>query len=70
MINRPIINQIQELDIPKKYFQGLTIFSKPDKFLPVDFWRLEPREFLGSYYMLCDFTQGHGQIVHDYLKEE
>jgi len=35
-----------------------------------DFWRLEPREFLGSYYMLCDFTQGHGQIVYDYLKKE
>ena len=28
MINRPIINQIQELDIPKKYFQGLTPFFK------------------------------------------
>ena len=52
-----------------------TLFKGPGvvSFQPTvsgDFWRLEPREFVSSYYMLCDFTQGHGKIVYDYFKKE
>ena len=34
-----------------------------------DFWRLEPKEFLGAYYQECDYTQGHGEVILDYLAE-
>ena len=34
-----------------------------------DFWRLQPKEFLGSFYQVFDFTQGHGKVVYDYLTE-
>lgn len=29
-----------------------------------------PREYFGAYYMELDFTEGYGEIVHDFLKEE
>ena len=50
-----------------KLFKGPGVVS----FRPTvagDFWRLEPKEFLGSYYQVCDYTHGHGKVVHDYLQ--
>jgi acetoacetate decarboxylase len=32
-----------------------------------DFWRLEPKEFLGAFYHELDYTQGWGKVVYDYL---
>jgi acetoacetate decarboxylase len=51
-----------------KLFKGPGVVS----FRPTvagDFWRLEPKEYLGSYYQVCDYTQGHGKVVYDYLKK-
>lgn len=33
-----------------------------------DFWRLEPKEFVGAYYQELDYTQDHGGVIKDYLK--
>ena len=35
-----------------------------------DFWKLQPIEFLGSFYQVCDYAQGHGKVVIDYLADE
>ena len=32
-----------------------------------DFWRLEPREFLGSFYQELSYAQGVGKVVKDLL---
>ena len=52
-----------------------TLFKGPGvaSFQPTvsgEFWRLEPREFVSSYYMLCDFTQGQAKIAYDYFKKD
>jgi len=34
-----------------------------------DFWKLQPIEFLGAFYQVCDYTQGPGKVVIDYLAQ-
>ena len=49
-----------------KLFKGPGVVS----FRPTvagDFWQLEPKEFIGSFYQVIDYTQGHGKVVYDYL---
>ena len=67
----PAIKQLTlngEVDnvVTHKLFKGPGVV----KFEPTvsgDFWRLEPKEFLGAFYQELDFTQGPGRVVHDYL---
>lgn len=35
-----------------------------------DFWQLTPIEMLSSWYQVCDYSQGHGKVIYDYLKEK
>ena len=71
--NEPAIKQLCENGIPTdmkvhKLFKGPGVVS----YRPTvcgDFWRLEPKEFLGAYYQECDYTQGHGEVILDYLAE-
>jgi acetoacetate decarboxylase len=52
--------------VTHKLFKGPGVVS----FEPTvagDFWRLQPKEFLGAFYHELDFTQGWGKVVHNYL---
>ena len=71
--NEPAIKQLCENGVlsnvkTHKLFKGTGVVS----YRPTvcgGFWRLQPKEFLGSFYHECDFTQDHGRIVYDYLEE-
>ncbi len=55
--------------VTHKQFKGPGVV----KFEPTvagDFWRLQPKEFLGAYYQELDYTQHWGKVVHDYLADE
>ena len=71
--NEPAIKQLVEngpvYDVKiSKLFKGPGVV-KLEPTVSGDFWRLQPVEFLGAIYQVCDFAQGHGKIVIDYLAE-
>jgi acetoacetate decarboxylase len=71
--NEPAIKQLCENGVPydvkiHKFFKGPGVVS----YRPTvcgDFWRLQPKEFLGAFYQVLDYTHGHGKVVYDYLAE-
>lgn len=71
--NEPAIKQLCEngtlSDVTThKCFKGPGVVSyRPT--VSGDFWRLEPKEFVGAYYQELDYTQGHGRIIKDFLEE-
>ena len=71
--NEPAIKQLVENgaigDVKiTKLFKGAGVV-KIEPTVSGDFWKLQPKEFLGAFYQVCDYTQGHGKVVIDYLQQ-
>jgi acetoacetate decarboxylase len=71
--NEPAIKQLIDSGVPTdvkthKLFKGPGVVSyRPT--VSGDFWKLEPKEYVGAFYQELDYTQDHGSVVYDYLAE-
>lgn len=71
--NEPAIKQLVEngpvYDVTiTKLFKGAGVV-KLEPTVSGEFWKLQPIDFLGAFYQVCDYTHGHGKVIIDYLKE-